>query len=240
MTQRTALRFAAMKHTRMDSATATPNRGRAATPNEPIASTTLAFDRWQEGARFGGGEIPLSDLGGAARIGVNLVELAPGRQSCPAHWHLREEEHFYVLTGRCVLRSGEQRFEMGPGDYVCFPAGTRVAHCFENPYDAPCTVLAIGNRDDDEIAVYPDSGKAKLRALGRIVPWPPAPDGEGLDYWQGEATTVPLTPAPSPEAIAAARKAQVEAAKAAAEQAEAAREREVDDALAAMKKRLGI
>jgi uncharacterized cupin superfamily protein len=218
VTQRTALRFAAMKHTRMDSATATPNRGRAPTPNEPIASTTLAFDRWQEGARFGGGEIPLADLGGATRIGVNLVELTPGRQSCPAHWHLREEDTFYV----------------------CFPAGTRVAHSFENPYDAPCTVLAIGNRDADEIAVYPDSGKAKLRALDRIVPWPPAPDGDGLDYWQGEATSVPLVPAQSPEAIAAARKAEVEAAKAAADRAEAAREREVDDALAAMKKRLGI
>jgi len=29
-------------------------------------------------------------------------------------------------------------------------------------------VLAIGSKDPDEIAVYPDSGKMKLRALGKI------------------------------------------------------------------------
>ena len=71
---------------------------------------------------------------------------------------------------------------MVPGDYVCFPAGTRVGHCFENPYDEPCRLLAIGGRDDGEIAGYPDSGKMKLRALGVIVPMAE----HSLDYWEGE------------------------------------------------------
>src|SRR5690606_25232111 len=99
-----------------------------------------------------------------------------------------EEEHFYVLAGRCVLRTSEGRFVMKPGDYVCFPAGTRVAHCFENPFDEPCRLLIIGTRRDDEIAVYPDSGKMKLRALDKIVPY----GEETLDYWQGERPDEPL------------------------------------------------
>jgi len=132
----------------------------------------------------------LGALGGAVQIGVNLVELEPGRQACPFHWHLREEEHFFVLEGRCVLRSGEDRHEMSQGDYVCFPAGTRVGHALENPYRARCRLLAIGTRDPDEVAVYPDSGKAKLRALGHIVAYP-APS---LDYWKGELVDDPVAP----------------------------------------------
>ena len=178
------------KHTRMDSATSRPSAQRPPTPNLPISSSELEIDRFAHGERFSGGWIPLGALGGARDIGVNLVELAPRMQSCPFHWHLREEEHFYVIEGACVLRTSEGRFPMKPGDYVCFPAGERVAHCFENPHDAPCRVVAIGARRSDEIAVYPDSGKMKLRALHLIVPF----DDESLDYWQGEAVEQPIPP----------------------------------------------
>ncbi len=178
------------KFTRLDSTTSSSDEGLEATPNTPIRSASLPWTRWSEGERFGGGQIPLARLGGAVDIGVNLVELAPGRQNCPFHWHVREEEHFYVLEGECVLRVGDDRHAMGPGDYVCFPAGTGVGHCFENPHPRPCRLLAIGQRDPAEIAVYPDSGKAKLRAMEAIVPWP----SEGLDYWDGEHPERPLEP----------------------------------------------
>lgn len=177
------------KHTRMDSASARPSADRPVTPNVPLASGELAFDTFEEGVRFAGGWIPLGELGGARQVGVNLQELPPGKQSCPFHYHQREEEHFFVLSGRCVLRTSEGRFEMKEGDYVCFPAGTGVAHCFENPFDAPCRLITIGTRDPDEIAVYPDSGKMKLRALDRIVPF----TEETLDYWTGERPDEPLT-----------------------------------------------
>ncbi|HWB74032.1 MAG TPA: cupin domain-containing protein [Nannocystaceae bacterium] len=214
------------KHTRMDSADARPTLSRAPTPNVPIRSHELAFDIWHEGARFGGAELALGRLGGARDVGVNLVELAPHRQSCPLHWHLREEEHFYVLEGRCVLRSGDERHEMSAGDYVCFPAGTRVAHAFENPHAEPCRLLAIGTRVADEIAVYPESGKMKLRALDAIVEFPP----RSLDYWHGEHIDIPLGTDP-----ALHEEAQRELAE-----RERAAERAVDDELTAMKKRLGL
>jgi uncharacterized cupin superfamily protein len=214
------------KYTRTDSATARPSASVRATPNLPIASSSLAFDRWREGERFGGGEIPLGDLGGGRQIGVNLVELEPGRQSCPLHYHVREEEHFYVLEGRCLARVDDVRHAMGPGDYVCFPAGTGVAHCFENPYAEPCKLLAIGSRLDDEIAVYPDSKKVKLRALGKIVPWPE----QTLDYWAGERADEPL-----PGTAAARERERAQKAAQAEEQ-----EKEIDDEIAAMKKKLGL
>lgn len=177
------------KHTRSDSSTSTTPRPAAPTPNEPLATHALTFDAWSEGQRFGGRELALSRLAGAEQVHVNVMVVPAGKQSCPFHYHLREEEHFYALQGQCVLLSGEDRYPFGAGDYVCFPAGTGVGHAFENPFARDCTILAIGPRDEAEIAVYPRSGKAKLRATETIIDWPQ----ESLDYWQGEPTDEPVS-----------------------------------------------
>jgi uncharacterized cupin superfamily protein len=151
-------------------------------PNVPIRSEEEQLRGWTRGERFEGREILLSRLGGATQVHVNLAVLPAGKQSCPFHYHLREEEHFFVLSGRCILRSGNERYEFGEGHYVCFPAGTEIAHCFENPFDDDCSMLTIGPRDPHEVAVYPDSGKAMIRALDAVVKWPQ----EKLGYWDGE------------------------------------------------------
>lgn len=157
-------------------------------PNVPLTARALPEEAWSEGVRFGTREIALGKMGGAQKVGVRLERIPPGKQSCPFHYHLREEEHFYVLEGQCVLRSGDQRFVMKAGDYVCFPAGTGVAHAFENPFDAECVFLGIGTRDESDIAVYPDSRKAMVRAIKAIVPWPI----KSVDYWEGERPDEPL------------------------------------------------
>lgn len=177
-----------MKQTRMDSSSRRPSAELSPRPNVPFDGGAALPDSYAEGERFASAWVPLGALGGAREVGVNLETIPPGKQSCPFHYHLREEEHFYLLEGRAVLRTSEGRYEMKADDYVCFPANTGVAHCFENPFDEPCRLLVIGTRCDDEIAVYPDSGKMKLRALGVIVPH----GGPSLDYWQGERPHEPL------------------------------------------------
>ena len=173
-----------VKFTRTDSRITPEPARREPTPNVPIRTGDLPFEEWGEGARFGARYRELSRKAGAVQIHVNVMVLPPGKQSCPFHYHIREEEHFYVLSGQCILRSGEDRHVFGAGDYVCFPAGTGVAHAFENPFASECTMLAIGPWDETEVAVYPDSGKAKIRALKRMIPWPA--DAGSLDYWHGE------------------------------------------------------
>jgi uncharacterized cupin superfamily protein len=165
------------------------------TPNLPLRSASLGEDAWtpfERGVRFASRDLLLSDLGGGTQIGVALTVLPPGKQACPFHSHEREEEHFFVLEGRAVLRSGDDRHVMGPGDYVCFPAGTGVAHSFENPFDEPCRYLTIGNRFDAEVCTYPDSGKLLVRAgQTRVMTTLRA---ASLDYWHGERDDVALEP----------------------------------------------
>lgn len=159
-------------------------------PNVPHRGADLPWEDYTaDSVRFGDRTLPLSAHGGATQVGFLVVELPPGKQSCPFHYHLLEEEHYYILEGRCVLRSGEERHEMAAGDYVCFPAGTGVAHAMLNPFDATCRMIVVGTKGGpSEVCVYPDSEKAYLRGLKAIVRWPQ----ESLAYDDGERADEPL------------------------------------------------
>lgn len=100
------------------------------------------------------------------RIGVVILEVPPGGRSAPFHYHSAEEEHVYVLDGTPTLRLGDATRPMAPGDYACFPAGQRAGHCLANDTAAPVRCVVIGERNPNDVIVYPDSNKVKVRALG--------------------------------------------------------------------------
>jgi uncharacterized cupin superfamily protein len=102
------------------------------------------------------------------RLGVSLSRLPPGRTMCPFHYHMLEDEVFFVLSGRGVLRYGDDVRELRAGDCVSCPAGTSVAHQIANPFDQDLTYLAIGPHEPHEVAVYPDSGKVMVRSLKQV------------------------------------------------------------------------
>lgn len=102
------------------------------------------------------------------RLGVSLSRLQPGRTMCPFHYHMLEDEVFFVLSGRGVLRYGDDVRDLRPGDCVSCPAGTGVAHQIANPFEDDLSYLAIGPHDPNEVAVYPDSGKVLVRSLKQV------------------------------------------------------------------------
>jgi len=108
----------------------------------------------------------LDRLGG--RLGVSINRVPQGRSMCPFHAHYLEDEVFYVLSGRGVLRYGDTLREIGPGDCVACPAGTGVAHQLANPFEQDFVYLGIGANDPDEVCVYPDSGKVMVRSLKAV------------------------------------------------------------------------
>ena len=135
------------------------------------------------GDHWGGAYKPLTPFmktrGG--RLGLNLSRLPKGRATCPFHHHQLEDEAFFVLSGRGVLRYGDEVRLIRAGDCVSCPAGTRVGHQIANPFDVDLVYLAIGPNDPNEICVYPDTGKVMVRSLGRVGFLEP------VDYLLGEA-----------------------------------------------------
>ena len=96
-------------------------------PPKPISSLDVAWKEWFEVPRFGVRyrHLTLAAVGEDYRVGVAIEELQPGKQSSPAHYHIFEEEHVYILEGRLSVRVGADTHEMLAGDYICFPAGQR-------------------------------------------------------------------------------------------------------------------
>ena len=122
------------------------------------------------GERWGGAYKPLTPSMAPrdGRLGASLSRLPPGRTTCPFHYHMLEDEVFFVLSGRGVLRYGDDVRIIRQGDCIACPAGTRVAHQIANPFDDDLTYLAVGPNDPNEVGVYPDSGKVLVRSLGRV------------------------------------------------------------------------
>jgi uncharacterized cupin superfamily protein len=102
----------------------------------------------------------LGDACGLTRFGVNLVTLGPGGQSALRHWHTLEDEFVYVLEGTVVLVTDAGEQELRAGDCAGYAAGTGDGHHLINRSAAPARYLEIGNRDDADVAYYPDDDLA--------------------------------------------------------------------------------
>ena len=112
----------------------------------------------------------LGRYGGGSQVGVGIDALAPGQYSNRFHYHLREEEHIFILKGSATLILGSRRYVMKARDYCCFPAGQKAGHHLFNHTSTKCLFMTIGDNHADDIACFPNTGKARIRATGKMVP----------------------------------------------------------------------
>lgn len=148
---------------------------------EPFNVERVPWTQHSKGDRFAIRYRELGEYGGGTHVGVCLEELAPGKQACPAHYHMLEEEHLLILEGALTLRLGERTYEMTAGDYVCFPAGQKAGHALINRGDKPCRYLIIGERNPHDVIHYVDSGRVGVRLMGEGYR-----KAATMDYWEGE------------------------------------------------------
>jgi uncharacterized cupin superfamily protein len=112
----------------------------------------------------------LGQYGGGSQVGVGIDVMKPGQYSNRFHYHLREEEHVFILKGSATLVLGNRRYVMRERDYCCFPAGQRAGHHLFNHTEENCVFMTIGDNKPDDIACFPNTGKARIRATGKVVP----------------------------------------------------------------------
>ena len=125
----------------------------------------------------------ITDGMAAKKLGAGFDILAPGKRSCPYHYHLAQEEMFVILVGNGTLRVAGQTLPVRAGDVVLIPPGPAYPHQFINTSNAPMHYLSISTQERPEICVYPDSGKVGASAPGHKLMQRPATN---LDYWDGE------------------------------------------------------
>ncbi len=98
----------------------------------------------------------LGDAAGLTQYGVNLLRLPPGAWSSQRHWHAKEDEFIFMLSGEVVLVTDVGEEVLCAGDCAGFKGGDIDGHCLQNRGTADAMVLEIGSRIAGDSAVYPD------------------------------------------------------------------------------------
>jgi uncharacterized cupin superfamily protein len=111
-------------------------------------------------SRFEGTE--LAHPGGLQRVGVSIAWLRPGSESFAFHAHMVEEEWIYALSGRAMVDIGNESVEIGPGDFIAFPAPNQ-PHLVRNPFEVEFSYLMGGQIGLPlDLIDYPRLGKQYL------------------------------------------------------------------------------
>ena len=152
-------------------------------PKGPINLADIKVFHAREGERFGRDIWQLSSQTRGDRIGMAVEELLPGKQACPAHYHMDEEEHVLILEGSLTLLLGEARYTMTKDDHVKFPAGQEVPHSLINETDEICRYLVLSDVTPLDVIVYTDSQKIFVRATDEFYDY-----SKNFAYWDREKT----------------------------------------------------
>jgi uncharacterized cupin superfamily protein len=105
----------------------------------------------------------LGDALGLKGFGVNLTTIRPGSRSALRHWHTREDEFIYMVSGELVLVTDGGEQVLTPGMCAGFPAGKADGHQLVNRSTRDAVYLEVGDRDPQDDVNYPDDD---LIALG--------------------------------------------------------------------------
>ena len=100
----------------------------------------------------------LSDAGGLTQYGAYLETLQPGGKSSDRHWHEKEDEFIYVVSGEATVEDDGEHV-LHAGDAACWPAGVPIAHQVVNRSQTPCSYLIVGTRVTHDVCHYPESGR---------------------------------------------------------------------------------
>ncbi len=99
--------------------------------------------------------MPFGDVVGLTQYGVHLERLPPGSRSSHRHWHEKEDEFIYLISGQLVLIEEEEN-TLSAGEAAGWRAGHPVGHCLENRSNEDAVYLVIGTRLLVEKVHYPD------------------------------------------------------------------------------------
>ncbi len=148
----------------------------------------VEYEDWGDGGRFQAKLGPLAKPLGAQKLGYRMVILPPGKTGWPFHYHRVNEEMFFILEGKGVLRYGEKMYAVKPGDVIACPPGKDRPHQLTNTSSEPMRYLAVSTKESPEVAGYPDSGKyGVFIGDGEELEYYIGKEDEKISYWEGES-----------------------------------------------------
>lgn len=115
---------------------------------------------------------------------VSVYEIPPGKAAYPYHFHYKNEETFYILSGEGILRTPEGQRKVAAGELLFFPAGPEGAHKITNCSETEMlTYIDFDVVHEIDVAVYPGSEKIGIWGMGINELYPRS---SHVDYYDGE------------------------------------------------------
>lgn len=115
---------------------------------------------------------------------VSIYEIPPKKAAYPYHYHVKNEETFFILRGEGVLKTPEGERQVTAGDFLFFPADSSGAHKLTNTSaDEPLVYIDFDSTNDLDVSIYPDSGKIGVwgKDTNRVYRL-----DDNVDYYEGE------------------------------------------------------
>lgn len=74
--------------------------------------------------------------------------------------HMKNEESFYVISGKGILKTPLEDKMVSAGDFLFFPTNEKGAHKLTNTSEIELLIyLDFDTYNDIDVTLYPDSGK---------------------------------------------------------------------------------
>lgn len=122
--------------------------------------------------------------GYADKTMVSVYEIPPLKSAYPYHYHLKNEETFYIISGEGVVRTPEGEKRVSAGDLLFFPANSEGAHKLTNTSSTEKLVyIDFDVIYDMDVTIYPDSGKIGVWGKDVNKLYPLEAD---VPYYEGE------------------------------------------------------
>ena len=103
---------------------------------------------------------------GLEQTGVHLIRLEPGFDSTQFHYHDADEEFVLILAGTGKAFIGEEVFDVGPGDFMGFPAPSP-GHGLHNDSTGDLVYLVGGESNASDVVHYPWIQRTMIKSHGR-------------------------------------------------------------------------
>lgn len=116
---------------------------------------------------------------------VAVYEIPPQKANYPYHYHLKNEEIFYIISGNGILQTPDGEKAISAGDIIVCPPLEKGAHRIINSSQTEMLVyLDCDTVNYPDIAYYPDSDKVGIILNGESSTF--YKKQNNIDYYEGE------------------------------------------------------
>ena len=128
-----------------------------------VSEETLNWVAWKHGDKIQHKRKDFTKDLTTNKLVASVYEIPPNKVSWPFHYHIANEEVFYILEGCGELRTFDKTIPVQKGDFLRFPVGEKGVHQLKNTSsDIPLKYLDFGTTNHPDLVFMPDSNKVGL------------------------------------------------------------------------------